>query len=106
MSILNLGLQAVGMMRTPCEEAVEKGLGGVINTADVRKLEGKFPDIRESVASSLASTKETVENVLSGVQLHKTPVRTMPAAAPADIDVVCRRESPAHRHHPAPAEGP
>ena len=106
MSILNLGLQAVGMMRTPCEEAVEKGLGGVNNTADVRKLEGKFPDIRESVASSLASTKETVENVLSGVQLHKTPVRTMPAAAPADIDVVCRRESPAHRHHPSPAEGP
>ena len=57
MSIINLGLQCIGLAREEMSEEHEQLLARAGSMKEIQKLSQKNPHLREAVVDSVASTK-------------------------------------------------
>lgn len=85
MSILNRTLQSVALMRASTSAAVDKYLSSVSTTSDIRKLAEKEVEVQSAVKQSIDPVKTTLEEVLTRVELHNTPVKVSPSASDSQI---------------------
>ena len=63
MSILNQGLQCVGLMGQNCDEGIEEKLKPASSMKDIRKLAESDPDIMPAVLSSVSPVKELMNEL-------------------------------------------
>ena len=85
MSTLNIGAQAVGLMRT--ETGIEDLLKGCSSLKSIRELAEKNPalNIREQVLNSTKSCKELLSSIFERLEYSKKPISTFQAASEEDI---------------------
>ena len=57
MSLLNLGLQSVGLMRKQMDDAYESIVSGCNSISEVRKAAEKYPNIKGGTADSISAVK-------------------------------------------------
>ena len=84
MSILNLGLQGVGLMRA--ESEFDDKLSKCSNTADVRKLAEKTPGLERAVLDSMQQPITLLETVTCRLYLKDRPFQIFHAATTQNID--------------------
>ena len=65
MSIINLALQSVGVMRQPMVEKYEKMMNSKNSIADIRECARKGPNFREAFINSLADITECPRKYLN-----------------------------------------
>ena len=70
MSIVNLGLQSVGLVRKEMDEKHERLVAKDGSMKEIRKLSLKHPDLKEAAMDSVASAKILLSQVLSRLQLN------------------------------------
>lgn len=64
-SVINLGLQSIGIMRTEMGEQLERPFCNANSLADVRKLTQQTPGLKEAIYSSLQSPLEQMTATLN-----------------------------------------
>ena len=70
MSLLNLGLQAVGMMRSPMqEEEFEKAMKSCDTMSDLREAAKEHPALEEALKQSLKQPMELLVDVFTRLSL-------------------------------------
>ena len=89
MSILNLGLQSVGLARTKLDDAMEKEIKKCNNNSQLRKQAEATPAFKESVADSIAPVKILLSRITQRLQLKGEPFVVSTAALSSDIDNLC-----------------
>ena len=62
-SVLNLGMQSVGLARRQLEEEVETEIQRCTTTSQVRELAVKKPSIKESLLDSVSPVKVTLADI-------------------------------------------
>ena len=83
MSLLNLGLQCIGLARAKMPDEYEKEVNKCNNLSELRKhLEGKELVIQDS----LSPVKVLLCRVFSRLKLHDEEVRTFASASPNELD--------------------
>ena len=85
MSILNIGLQSVGIMRTKTS-SYEKELKSCNSLADVRSLAMKHPDVEYEVLDAVAPVKALLQGIFIRLQLKDSKFQTFEAASKHDMD--------------------
>ena len=86
MSILNMGLQSVGLARKLMEEDVEAEITKCNSIANIRKLANGKPEIIGQVADSLSPVKITLTKIIHRLQLKEKNFKTFSAATTEEID--------------------
>ena len=72
MSILNTGLQSVGLMRASCQdENTEDTIKRCKSVKDIRNLEDKMPDIKPAVIDSLKPVKDLLKMIFERLSLQE-----------------------------------
>ena len=84
MSILNIALQSVGLMRRPTQSFEEK-LNNCNNLSTIRDLGHKNPGLREEVADAMESTKSLLSGLFMHLKLKDRSFATFAAASEEDI---------------------
>ena len=88
MSILNLGLQSVGLARTKLDDdAMEKEIKKCNSLSQLRKQAETTPAFKESVADSIAPVKVLLSRVTQRLELKGEPFIVSAAALSGDIGV-------------------
>ena len=86
MSIVNLGLQSVGVARQQMGDEVEAELKKCSSLADLRKLAERNPQIVSAVRDSLSPVKIQLTKIMERLQLKGTNFKVFTAATKDDID--------------------
>ncbi len=86
MSLLNIGLQAVGIMREKQSDQFEAILKSANSTEDIRKIATKADNFKEEFISSLLPPIELIKSTFSGLELKGVPVKSLEAASEEDIE--------------------
>lgn len=86
MSLLNIGLQCIGLMRAKMSPEDEALLKKANSTSAVREAAVKAPALKQAVLESVRSTKQLVQDILERLQLHDKAVKTCPAATDTEMD--------------------
>lgn len=86
MSILNMGLQSVGLMRTVCSSDIEGELTKCNSLTDIRKVAGTVPQLRSAVLDSVSPVKVLLTNVFQRLELKEKKFSIFTSATPEDID--------------------
>ena len=71
MLLLNIGLQAVGMMKLSMSAYMEEILSSVNSMHDIRDAASKMPALQEGLLSSLQKQISLLEDVFSRLSLHE-----------------------------------
>ena len=82
MSIVNLGLQSVGVMRAKVEENVEKAIS---KCSGLKTIRAECAPYKEDIKQSLLPTKELISDVLSRLQLKSKKFKTFNSASDEEI---------------------
>ena len=72
--ILNLGLQAVGLMRTRMEQKYESAISGSNSIQEVRNVIDTNPGLKEALQDSVEPTKILVHSLFSRLCLKDKPM--------------------------------
>ena len=86
MSILNLGLQSIGLMRAEMNEESEKLLskGGTMN--DIRQIAKENPTLEKDLITSLQAPINLLNDVFNRQSLKEEPFETFTAASNTEIE--------------------
>jgi hypothetical protein len=86
MSLLNLALQAVGIMRQPMNAEMEALIAPCNSMKAIRKSAERNPDLRDAYIDSLQSSKALLESLFCRLRLKNQQVQTFEAASASSID--------------------
>ena len=86
MSIVNLGLQSVGLARKEMDDKHECLVAKAGSMKEIRKLSLKHPDMKEAAMDSVASAKILLSQVLSRLQLKGDNFSLFTPATQDDMD--------------------
>lgn len=87
MSIVNLGLQCVGLARGEMSEENERLVAKAGTMKEIRKLSLKHPGLKEAVVDSIASAKVRLSQVLGRLQLKGENFNLFVPATQEEMDV-------------------
>lgn len=85
MSILNIGLQSVGIMRNKTS-SYEKELESCNSLGDIRSLAKKHPDLEGEVLDAIAPMKALLQGIFIRLQLKDGKFQTFEAASKHNMD--------------------
>ena len=85
MSVLNLGMQSVGLARRQLEEEVETKILRCTTMSQVRELALKDPSIKESLLDSVSPVKVTLADIAQRLELKGKKFSVGAAASEAEI---------------------
>lgn len=85
MSILNLGLQSVGLARRQLDEESEKELEKCSTMAQMRELAVKKPSIKEASLDAVSPVKVTLAGITLRLELKGKQFLAGASATEADI---------------------
>ncbi len=85
MSLLNLGMQCVGLMRGKGSDEYEALVKNCGSMADLRKAAEKHPTIKEESLDSIVPVKTVLSDVFSRLKLKDRPIRVRVAALESEI---------------------
>lgn len=88
MSILNLGLQCVGLMRQEMDVELEEIMSKCNSMNDIRKMAEKTPSLKEGLKQSLNPMITLLNDVFERLQLKDENFKTFEAASELDIDIL------------------
>ena len=88
MSILNLGLNAVGLMRATTDKDVEELLKSRNNLKEIRLLGKDKPFIKEKVKESMQPIKDLLSNVFQRLSLKEKNFKIFHACSEEDMNVL------------------
>ena len=86
MSVINLGLQCVGLARNGMDDDSEQLLGKAGNMKEIRAAAAKHPTLREAIIYSVAGPKICLAQVLSRLQLKQESFNVFNAATAEAMD--------------------
>ena len=87
MSILNIGLQSVGLACNTLENPnLEKKIATCSNMSEIRKLAEKEPLIKDGLKQAVQPVKDLLEDVFSRLSLKDEPFQIFQAASEQEID--------------------
>lgn len=86
MSLLNLGLQSVGLMRQAMVGDLEQIYSKCSNLSDVRSAAEWHPELKEELQQSVRPAIALMEDVFSRLKLHDEHVTTMPQASADEME--------------------
>ena len=84
--ILNLGLQAVGLMRVNMEEKFEKVISSCNTMEEIRKEVAKSPPLKEAVKDSIEPVKTLLSSQFMRLSLKEKGFRCFNSASDHEID--------------------
>ena len=84
-SLLNLGLQSVGLMRKQVNEEYESVVSGCNSINEARKAAEKYPSIIENTADSIAPVKCLLYSIFQRLQWKEKKVECCPSATLIEI---------------------
>ena len=85
MSIINLALQSVGMMRSESQN-FEEQLKSCKSLSDIRALGDKFPSLKDEVLDSVKPAKILLCDLIKQLKLKDQPFATFAPASLKDMD--------------------
>ncbi|GBB98408.1 hypothetical protein RclHR1_03220001, partial [Rhizophagus clarus] len=85
MSILNLGLQCIGLMRAEMNEGYEEIMKYCNSMEDIRNKAEEEPQLKEQLLNSLHPTIELMENLIRRLELKEEPFGIFKAASDEEI---------------------
>ena len=88
MSIINLALQGVGMMRSSMPEQFEKSMNSVSSLQDLRDQAAKDPQFGLALQDSMRGASHVLERLVHRLRLKYVPFTTGNAASEAEIEEV------------------
>ena len=88
MSILNLGLQCVGLMRQEMDIESEEIMLQCNSMNDIRKASEKTPNLKENLKESLNPTITLLNDVFQRLQLKDKNFETFEAASELDMNML------------------
>ena len=89
MSILNIGLQATGLMRDKISgPALEHRLKSANNMKEIRELAKDHDGLKDGVKNSVRQVKQLLENIFSQLKLEDKPFITFESAEDEEIDTM------------------
>ncbi|XP_070556692.1 uncharacterized protein [Ptychodera flava] len=86
MSILNLGLQAVGVMRKEMSDESEKLLQKCNSMKDVREMAKKNPQLKEDIKDSIQQPVSLISSIVQNLQLKEEKFSVFTSASDEEID--------------------
>lgn len=86
MSILNLGLQCVGIARSKMAEELEAEVSKCNNMTEIRKIASTVEGLREAVIDSLSPVKCLLSSIFIRLKLHDKFVSTFTSASLDEIN--------------------
>ena len=86
MSLINLALQCIGLMREEMSQDMEAEMRKAKSTSDIREAGKKNEHLKSSLAQTVGPTKSLVEEFVSRVRLHEQPFSVQPAATEEEMD--------------------
>ena len=86
MSILNLGLQSIGLMQTEMNDESEKLMSkcGTIN--EIRKIAEENPTLKRDLTASLQASINLIRDTFSRQSLKDEPFETFTAASEMEME--------------------
>lgn len=89
MSILNIGLQSVGLARNTLEDKnLEKNLAKCSNMSEIRQLAEKEPSVKNGLKQALQPVKDLLEDVFSKLSLKDEPFQIFQAASDKEMESI------------------
>ncbi|PKY18698.1 hypothetical protein RhiirB3_492222 [Rhizophagus irregularis] len=88
MSILNLGLQCIGLMRTEMDKEFEELIKCCNSMEDIRNKAKEEPHLKEQFLNSLFPTIELMENLIKRLELKEEPFETFKPASEEEMTVL------------------
>ena len=88
MSIFNLGLQSVGLMREKQDADFEKAADKCKNMSDLRAAASKSPEFKDSALDSIAPVKVLLTQLFERLQLKEESFKPITAASEEDINAI------------------
>ena len=85
MSILNLGLQSVGLARTEMDEVTEAAVHNFNSVAEIRRVTAEKDDVRIALLDSVAPVKALLSRITQRLQLKENKFAVGNAAAPTSL---------------------
>ena len=85
MSILNLGLQCVGLARAEMPAEFEKEVKKCSNISELRRISSCCNGIEAAVQGSLSPVKSLLNSIFTRLKLHEETFCTFESASPHDI---------------------
>ena len=86
MSILNIGLQCIGLMRELMSQENEKLSSRCNSLSDLRRVSKEYPDFVSAVADSLAPVKIMLTDIFLRLELKSKKFSVFSSATPGEID--------------------
>lgn len=86
MSIVNIALQGIGLIRSPMSEKQEKDISSCNSVKSIREVCESSGELQAALADSIQSTKCLLETLLSRLKLKGIPFQVFHAASAVDMD--------------------
>ena len=86
MSIINIALQAVGLMRASMSEELEKKLSGRNSVKQIREACESCLELKDAVNDSMQPVKSLLESLFIRLKLKQQPFKVFHAASSAEIE--------------------
>ena len=88
MSILNLGLQCIGLIRQEMDKELEEIMSKCNSMNDIRKVAEKTPRLKEGLKESLNPTITLLNDIFKRLQLKDKNFETFETASEFDMDAL------------------
>ena len=86
MSLLNLAMQSVGLMRSSCGEKYEKVLRSCNSLAQIRAAAEKDPGLKTAILDAMQQPKSLLSTLFSRLKLKGTDFGLFPSAEDTEMD--------------------
>ena len=86
MSIVNLGLQCVGMMHGKMTDEHEASISHCNNMSQLRQAAEKKPDVTQAILDSIEPVKILLADILERLEVHGKKFQVFPAAHGQDLE--------------------
>ncbi|CAG8523511.1 4076_t:CDS:2, partial [Scutellospora calospora] len=86
MSILNLGLQCVGLMRSKMDDQLEILISKANNMSEIRRITEKNPTLKTCLIESLQQPIRLIRDIFERQSLKEVPFETYDAATEEEIE--------------------
>ena len=86
MSILNLAVQSIGIMRSEMAADMEKQVKNANSIEELRSIAEKHPALKKALLQSVQTPMDLMSSTLSRLSLKGEPVTVLPAASHDEID--------------------
>ena len=86
MSLLNLGLQCIGLMRKKMDDGCESAVANCNSIAQLRKVAEKNPTVKDGTLDRISPVKILMSSVFQRLELKGKNIQSFPAAKVTDIE--------------------